>query len=119
VPQKDLALYINCMDVLALPSLTAPAWKEQYGRVIAEAFACGVPVVGSDSGATPEVAGDAGVIVKEGDSAALAEALRSVLFDGDMASQLRQRALARARNELSASVMAQRLDRLYRSVLNN
>src|SRR5262249_36913870 len=51
----ELVNYLNCMDVLALPSLTAPHWKEQYGRIIAEAMACGVPVVGSDSGAIPEV----------------------------------------------------------------
>ena len=43
-----------------MPSRTLPNWKEQFGRVIIEAMACGVPVVGSDSGAIPDVIGDAG-----------------------------------------------------------
>jgi len=66
-PAGELPRYLNCMDVLAVPSLTTVRWKEQYGRVMAEAMACGVPVVASDSGAIPEVIGPAGLIVPEGD----------------------------------------------------
>ena len=51
------------IDLLALPSLTTPRWAEQFGRVLVEAMARGVPVVGSSSGAIPEVIGDAGLIV--------------------------------------------------------
>lgn len=64
------------MDVLALPSLTQPNWMEQFGRVLIEAMACGVPVVGSDSGEIPHVIGDAGLIVPEG----RVEELRAALF---------------------------------------
>ena len=46
-----------------LPSLTRPNWKEQFGRVLVEAMACGVPVVGSDSGEIPRVIGEAGLVV--------------------------------------------------------
>ncbi len=65
--QSQVPDYLNCMDVMVLPSLTTPTWKEQFGRVIIEAQACGVPVIGSDSGAIPEVIGKAGFIFKEGD----------------------------------------------------
>ena len=50
-----------------LPSLTRPNWKEQFGRVLIEAMASGVPVIGSDSGAIPDVIGQAGLIFPEGD----------------------------------------------------
>ncbi len=63
------------LDALVLPSLTRPNWKEQFGRVLIEAMASGVPVIGSDSGAIPGIIGDAGIVVPEGDAEALAGAL--------------------------------------------
>ncbi len=75
VPHIAVPEYINAMDVVMLPSLATPRWKEQFGHVLIEAMACGVPVIGSDSGAIPEVIGDAGLIVPEGDPLALARAM--------------------------------------------
>jgi glycosyltransferase involved in cell wall biosynthesis len=65
-------------DALVLPSLSTRKWKEQFGRVIIEAGACGVPTLGSDSGAIPEVVGKGGIIVPEGDADALAAGLRKL-----------------------------------------
>ena len=62
-------------DVLVGPSLTTPRWKEQFGRMLVEAMACGVPVIGSDSGEIPHVIGDAGIVVPEGDRVALCAAI--------------------------------------------
>lgn len=75
VPHVKVPEYINAMDVLVLPSLTTSRWKEQFGHVLIEAMACGIPVIGSDSGAIPEVIGEAGLIVPEGNAVALAQAL--------------------------------------------
>ncbi|MBI4798322.1 MAG: glycosyltransferase [Desulfarculus sp.] len=63
------------MDVLALPARQVGFDKEQFGRVLAEAMACQVAVVGSDCGAIPEVIGDAGLIYPQGDATALAARL--------------------------------------------
>ncbi|MGH2520397.1 MAG: glycosyltransferase, partial [Chloroflexota bacterium] len=82
------------MDCLALPSLTTPAWKEQFGRAAIEAMACEVPVVGSDSGEIPRVVGDAGLVVPEGDPTALADALRRVR-SLELGERARARVLAR------------------------
>ena len=76
------------LDCLALPSLTRPNWKEQFGRVLVEAMACQVPVVGSDSGEIPNLVGDAGLIVPEGDAAALAAALRRLRDDAVLRASL-------------------------------
>ena len=73
---------------MVVPSLTTPQWKEQYGRIIAEAMACGVPVVGSDSGAIPEVIGDAGLVVSENDPMALADALSRLMSDQKLLERL-------------------------------
>ena len=67
------------LDALVLPSRSRPNWVEQFGRVLIEAMACGVPVVGSDCGEIPCVVGDAGLIFPEGDAEALGEHLTRLM----------------------------------------
>jgi glycosyltransferase involved in cell wall biosynthesis len=55
VPHGQIAPYLSLFDLLVLPSLTRPHWKEQFGRVLIEAMACETPVLGSDSGEIPAV----------------------------------------------------------------
>lgn len=78
LPSADLPPEYHRIDVLVLPSLTRPNWKEQFGRVLVEAMASGVPLIGSDSGAIPGVVGEAGLIMPEGDVDALTRALRNL-----------------------------------------
>lgn len=86
VGHSDIARYQNCMDVMVVPSLTRPFWKEQFGHAIIEAMACGVPVIGSDSAEVPRVIGEAGLVTPEGDATALRAALNQVAES----AQLRQ-----------------------------
>jgi glycosyltransferase involved in cell wall biosynthesis/SAM-dependent methyltransferase len=109
----ELPDYLNCLDALLVPSLTTPTWKEQFGRVIAEAMACGVPVIGSSSGAIPEVIDEAGVIVPENDTTALANAVRQVVFDRKTRARWSALALERAQQHLSTTVMASQLIDFY------
>jgi len=75
VPSTQAPQFYRTLDMLVLPSLSRPNWVEQFGRVLTEAMACGVPVVGSRSGEIPWVIGDAGRIFPEGDASALASIL--------------------------------------------
>ncbi len=70
IDRQDLVTYYNVLDVFVLPSLTTVDWKEQYGRVLVEAMACGLPIVGSSSGAISEVLEGypKALIFKEGDA---------------------------------------------------
>jgi len=81
VPHRRMPAYINALDVLVLPSRTTPRWKEQFGRVIIEALACGVPVIGSDSGHIPYLINDTGggLIFPEGDIEELADCIERLL----------------------------------------
>ena len=85
------------LDVMVLPSLTRPNWKEQFGRVLVEAMASGVTLIGSDSGAIPGVIGDGGLVFKEGDVDDLSAKLQSLLDKPEQCQSLakkgRQRVL--------------------------
>lgn len=96
-----MAAFWAGLDAFVLPSLTTRPWAEQFGRVIVEAMAQGVPVIGSTSGAIPEVIGDAGIVVPEGDAAALAAALQRLRDDPALRAQLA--AAGRARLQLAYS----------------
>lgn len=67
--------FMTTLDALVLMSRTTRTWKEQFGRVIMEAHACGVPVIGSSSGSIPKIVGPGGWIVPEGDIGALSTLL--------------------------------------------
>ena len=99
VPSTDVPRWLNLLDCLVLPSLTRPNWKEQFGRILVEAMACRIPVVGSDSGEIPNVIGDAGLIAREGDAAHLAELIALLMNDAALRQRLgkmgRERVLAR------------------------
>ncbi|KKP43498.1 MAG: hypothetical protein UR31_C0004G0004 [Parcubacteria group bacterium GW2011_GWA2_33_14] len=79
VNNRELVDYYNCLDVFVLASKTTADWKEQYGRVLVEAMACHIPVVGSSSGAIPEVLGGypKSLIFKEGDVEDLVEKIKT------------------------------------------
>jgi glycosyltransferase involved in cell wall biosynthesis len=110
-PPDIRALYRQ-VDAVVVPSLTTPRWMEQFGRVIAEAMAAERAVVGSTSGAIPEVIGDAGLLVDEGDAGALANALRSLQQDDDLRNRLGQAARLRYEQEFSIDAYARRLARI-------
>jgi glycosyltransferase involved in cell wall biosynthesis len=73
----------SAMDVVAIPSLTTPGWKEQFGRIVIEANAAGVPVIASASGELPDTveATGGGIVVAENDVSALAGALVALCED--------------------------------------
>ena len=62
-------------SALVLASLPMPLWEEQFGMVLAEAMAAGVPVVAAASGAIPQVVRDGGTLFPPGDWVALARLL--------------------------------------------
>jgi glycosyltransferase involved in cell wall biosynthesis len=75
----QIAAYMNAADIIVTPSVTIPTWKEQYGRVAAEAMACGKRVVASNSGALPDLLGGHGFIFEEGNVQALKDILEQLL----------------------------------------
>jgi glycosyltransferase involved in cell wall biosynthesis len=92
---QDVADYLNCMDILVCPSVTVRRWKEQFGRAIVEAMACGLAVIGSDSGAIPEILGDAGLIFNERDVTGLTRKLITLIENETLRRELGKKARER------------------------
>ena len=101
-----VAEWLNAMTCLCAPSQTTPAWREQFGRMLIEAMACGVPVVASDSGEMPFVVEDAGLVLPESDVAAWTAALDRMSADESLRRDLRARGLARVNERFTWRVVA-------------
>ena len=125
VPHDQVPCYINLMSTLVLPSettyqfttLTAAGWKEQFGHVLIEAMACGVAVIGSDSGEIPHVIEDAGLIFPEGDAEALKNCLQQLMKNPDLIKKLAQKGLDRAREKYTNKALAKQQLDFYQELL--
>ncbi len=117
-PSTAMPEVLRSFDVLAGPSLTTPRWKEQFGRMLVEAMACGVPVVGSDSGEIPNVIGDAGLVVPEGDSTALRDAIASLRGDPARRQALAAQGRARVLDLFTQEAIARRTYAVYEQCLS-
>ncbi len=106
------------IDVLALPSLSQPNWVEQFGRILIEAMSCGVPVVGSTSGEIPNVIGEAGLIVPEGDVEALRVALERLAADAGLRGALGHAGRERVLNHFTQEQVAREVADVYRQALS-
>jgi glycosyltransferase involved in cell wall biosynthesis len=92
IDEHELAVLYSHAGVLVLPSL-----YEGFGLPVLEAMACGTPVVCSNAGPLPEVAGDAAVLLPPTDARTWADAILNVLTQPRRADHLRARGLERAR----------------------
>src|SRR5271156_6635948 len=108
VPHDRVPEHLNAMDLLLAPSQTTARWREQFGRMLIEAFACGVPVLASDSGEIPYVVADAGVIVGERDEMGWRRALADLLESPARRAELAAHGRDRARSVYSWPVIARR-----------
>ncbi|MFH1033190.1 MAG: glycosyltransferase family 4 protein [Pseudomonadota bacterium] len=84
--------------------------EEALGLAIAEAMACGLPVVASRLGGVPEVVGDCGELVLPKDDQALAKAIAGLLDDPGRRAELAQRGRLRVAREFTWPACAARLE---------
>jgi glycosyltransferase involved in cell wall biosynthesis len=107
----DVPSYLRAMDLICAPSRTTTRWREQFGRMLIEAMASGVPIVASDSGEIPHVVQDAGLLIAEDDIAKWTESIDRVAGDAPLRCGLAARGLARARAKFAWPIVArQHLD---------
>lgn len=113
VSEADKVAYYRCASLFVSPSLL-----EGFGFAVAEAMACGCPVVATEAGSLPEVVenGRSGLLVPVNDVAALGKAMRRLLGDKPLAWQIGQVGVARVDGMFRWDRAAEQTMRLYREV---
>ena len=117
VPYAQMPAWLKSLDVLVLPSRTTTIWKEQFGHVLVEAMLAGVPVIGSNSGAIPEVIGKAGLLFPEGDVPALRERLVFLAEHPEEHRRLADTGTQRVLQHFTDAAIAQATLRVYEQVM--
>jgi len=91
VVEEDLGALYSLAHLFVYPSR-----YEGFGLPPLEAMACGLPVVCTDAASLPEVVGHAALLVPPDDPVALATAMRRLLGDGQLHTEMRSRGMERA-----------------------
>ena len=92
IPMEDLVALYNLADLFVFPSL-----YEAFGIPLLEAMACGCPVIASQTGALPEIAGGAAFLFDPYSPDEIAEAIKKVLTEAKLRKELIERGLNRAK----------------------
>ncbi|HLG50047.1 MAG TPA: glycosyltransferase family 4 protein [Chloroflexota bacterium] len=116
VRSTDMPRELAALDVLVLPSRSTPRWREQFGRVLVEAMACGVAVIGSDSGEIPRVIGEGGLVFPEEDWRTLARHLDTLQRDAVLRRMLGARGRARVCAFYTHQRIAEQTVAVYRAL---
>ncbi|MGZ4912506.1 MAG: glycosyltransferase family 4 protein [Halobacteriota archaeon] len=87
IPQEEMPLYYRGADMTVLPTYTN---AEGFGMVLAEANACGRPVIGTKVGGVPSVITDGynGLLIEPGDLQGLVQAIQALTQNKELAARL-------------------------------
>jgi len=116
VPYDAMPDVYASASCLVLASLPTRSWEEQFGMVLVEAMAAGLPIIATRTGAIPEVVGDAAALVPPGDWAAIAGEIADALDgSGPATVGLDDEILRRCSSERAAERLLNAYARLLRS----
>lgn len=112
--QEDIPYFMRSSDIVTLPSR-----NEGFGRVIVEAMAVGTPVVGSSSGAIPEVMNycEAGIVYTSGNPNEYAEAVLKILSEPEESKRLGEAGKERVKKHFTVNSQKEKMDRIYSELL--
>lgn len=117
VAYPDVPKVYKQADIFLLASHATKFWQEQFGMVLIEAMASGVPIVATRSGSIPEIVGDAAVIVSEHDAQGYFRQTEKVLKDATLRRKLAKLGVIRARKLFNAQKTSQRILSAYEELM--
>lgn len=106
--RKDIPEVMNALDVFVMPS-----YEENFGNVLLEALASGLPTIGTNSGGTPEILdqGKTGLLCEPRSAEALAQAMLKIMQPA-VTEDLSQRARTKAEHEYDMKRVFERIEAL-------
>ena len=110
---RDLPRGLNAADVVVLPSV-----REQFGQVLVEGMACGLPVIAKDAYGPAEIVdhGETGWLVPPDDEEALADALVDAVNDPGKRARKGEAAYREARERYAWPALAEGVAEVYEQV---
>lgn len=113
IPYDQIHTLYQQADLFFLPSRSTSTWEEQYGMVLVEAMASGLPILTTYCGSIPEVVGQAGIILAEGDIDEMIKVISETLSNKSQASKLNKIGIARVKKLYDAHKISKLLTHLY------
>lgn len=117
VRHEAAPMAIAQFDVLVLPSRTTPTWKEQFGHVLIEAMAMGIPVIGSNSGEIPHAIGRSDLVFQEEDTCGLAAILERLICEPNWRQEVKNYCLTRVQQHYSHQQIARKSLQIWQKIL--
>jgi N-acetyl-alpha-D-glucosaminyl L-malate synthase BshA len=113
--QDSISEILSCADLLLLPSNT-----ESFGLAALEAFACGVPVIGTRTGGLPELVehGKVGYLAEIGDVDTMSAFALALLQDDERRAAFGAAARALAVERFQTCAVVDQYETFYRRVMD-
>ncbi len=116
VRHEEAPIELSKFDVLVLPSRSIDSWKEQFGHVLIEAMAMGIPVIGSTCGEIPNVIQCNDLIFQEEDILGLTKILERMIRDLNWKQKMARHSINMVQKHYSHQRIAERLINLWHIV---
>ncbi len=110
---KEMAEVYQNADIIVVPSKKTKTWEEQYGMVLVEAMASGLPVIAYDTGAISEVLGGVGLLVKEGNIDGLTSSIIYLLKNKNLREKIGRMGRERAEKLFDSRKIAKKIEEIY------
>jgi alpha-maltose-1-phosphate synthase len=96
VPLSEIEIPYSIADILLAPSIATPTIREQFGQVLIEGMAAGLPIITTYTGAMPEIVGDYAILIPPSDYVSLARELKRLIENQNLREELGRKAKNRA-----------------------
>lgn len=115
---QDMPSVYQKADIFVLPSKKTNTWEEQYGMVLVEAMASGLPIIASKSGAIPKILGNIGLYFQEGNINELTRALKFLINNPSLQLELGKMGRERVEKLFDCQKTAREIEKIYLHLIN-